>query len=88
MKKYIVIGGYVNSRTDGQRHYVNAMELCRLYKVHPSECLLVEERNPRDLITMQGMIKNLEQQGKDVFEYSVYGNKTQKIGNFTQGRLF
>ena len=30
----------------------------------------------------------MEQQGKDVFEYSVYGNPKQKIGDFTQGRLF
>ena len=28
-----------------------------------------------------------EQQGKDVFEYSVYGNPNQKIGNFTQQKL-
>lgn len=30
----------------------------------------------------------LEQQGKDVFEYSVFGNPKQKIGDFTQGRLW
>jgi putative transposase len=30
----------------------------------------------------------MEQQGKDVFEFSVYGNREQKIGNFTQERLF
>jgi len=28
----------------------------------------------------------LEQQGKDVFEYNVYGDKTQKIGDFTLAR--
>jgi len=27
----------------------------------------------------------LEQQGKDVFEHSVYENKNQKIGDFTNG---
>ena len=30
----------------------------------------------------------MEQQGKDVFAFSVYGNKEQKIGDFTQERLF
>lgn len=30
----------------------------------------------------------LEQQDKDVFEFSVYGNKEQKIGDFTQTKLF
>lgn len=29
----------------------------------------------------------LEQQGKDVFQFNIYGDKTQKIGDFTQGRL-
>lgn len=28
-----------------------------------------------------------EQQGKDVFEYSVFGNPQQKIGDFTQSKL-
>jgi hypothetical protein len=28
-----------------------------------------------------------EQEGKDVFEYSVSGNSGQKIGNFTQTKL-
>ena len=28
-----------------------------------------------------------EQQGKDVFEYNVYGNPNQKIGDFTQTKF-
>jgi len=28
-----------------------------------------------------------EQEGKDVFEYSVFGSPNQKIGNFTQQKL-
>ena len=28
-----------------------------------------------------------EQEGKDVFEYSVFGSPQQKIGNFTQSKL-
>ena len=30
----------------------------------------------------------MEQQGKDVFQFNVYGNKEQKIGDFTQEKLF
>ena len=30
----------------------------------------------------------MEQQGKDVFQFSVFGNKEQTIGDFTQGKLF
>jgi len=28
-----------------------------------------------------------KQEGKDVFEYSVFGSPNQKIGNFTQSNL-
>ena len=28
-----------------------------------------------------------EQQGKEVFEYSVFGSPNQKIGDFTQSKL-
>jgi len=34
------------------------------------------------------MVKTInEQEGKDVFEYSVFGSPNQKIGNFTQQKL-
>lgn len=32
-------------------------------------------------------IKQHEQQGKDVFEYSIFGSPNQKIGDFTQQKL-
>lgn len=48
IKKYLVIGDYVISKSDGQRHYVTAKELVKLYGVKPSECELFETREPRD----------------------------------------
>ena len=30
------------------------------------------------------MVKTKEQEGKDMFEYSVFGSPNQKIGNFTK----
>lgn len=45
-KKYLVIGGEVISRHDGQRHYVSAQQLVRLYGLNPSQCILVEEVDP------------------------------------------
>jgi len=34
------------------------------------------------------MVKTInEQEGKDVFEYSVFGSPQQKIGNFVQTKL-
>jgi hypothetical protein len=46
-KKYILIPDYVISRTDGDLHYVDAMQLARLYNVPLSECIVVKGR-PRD----------------------------------------
>ncbi len=43
-KKYIVIGGYVRSKSDGDEHYVSAGKLCRLYNLNPEECYCVEEK--------------------------------------------
>lgn len=40
MKKYIVVGGWVTSRNDGERHYVSAEKVARLYNVDPRECYL------------------------------------------------
>ena len=42
MKKYLVIGGEVFSKS-GSKHYVNARRLCDLYRVDPKECILLEE---------------------------------------------
>ena len=43
MIRYLVIGGTVRSRTDGQEHYVNARRLIELYKVPRNECYCTEE---------------------------------------------
>ena len=45
MKKYIVYGGYVMSRTDRQIHYVNAYTTMRLYGLKEKECILVDRNN-------------------------------------------
>lgn len=42
--KYVVIGGWITSKNDGDRHYINARKLCGLYGVDPMECMLYEER--------------------------------------------
>ena len=36
-KKYAVHPGFVFSRNDGQRHYVDFVTLCRLYGIQPEE---------------------------------------------------
>jgi len=37
-KKYILYGGYIQSSTDGQSHYISARMLCNLYGLNPEEC--------------------------------------------------
>lgn len=60
MKKYKVLGGCIESKNDGDTHYISAMKLCLLYGVNPSECYLVDahqrselRRLPDDLIELR-----------------------------------
>lgn len=43
MKKYLVIPGYVTSKTDRNIHYITFHRLVKLYRVDPKEC--VDSRN-------------------------------------------
>ena len=45
LKPYLVWGGYVTSKNDGDRHYVNAEKVMRLYGLDRSKCDLAEEMN-------------------------------------------
>ncbi len=40
--KYVIAPGYVRSTFDGDRHYIGAMQLIRLYRVSPEECRFYE----------------------------------------------
>ena len=42
MKKYVVCPDFIISRTDGQRHYIGAAQLIRLYNVPAHECVVNE----------------------------------------------
>jgi hypothetical protein len=39
--KYVILPGYVRSRTDNDLHYVNSSMLIALYKVDPKECVIL-----------------------------------------------
>ncbi len=41
MKKYLVCPGIVVAH-DGDKHYIGANELMRLYKVSPKECTIID----------------------------------------------
>lgn len=42
-KKYLVIPGYVASKSDGDHHYIGARRLMELYKVDPRECVIATD---------------------------------------------
>ena len=54
MKKYVVCPGYVYSKNDDQRHFINAERLMELYKVSPSECIIdygnIPYKYPKEMI--------------------------------------
>lgn len=41
--KYLVVEGYVDSRNDGDRHFISGRRLIELYNVNPSECLIIKK---------------------------------------------
>lgn len=42
MLKYLVMPGWVRSRKDNGIHFVNAVQLMKLYKVNPDECFILQ----------------------------------------------
>jgi hypothetical protein len=48
MKRYVIHPGMVISRNDGQRHWISAEQLMRLYNVRPRECIIGSALGMRD----------------------------------------
>lgn len=55
-KKRIVIGDWVHSKKDFDRHYINALELCRLYGFDPKECIIAETDSPESLLGLSSTL--------------------------------
>jgi len=49
--KYVVIGGRVISKTDGNEHYISPVQLVSLYGVNRRECLLYSDAKDHYLKT-------------------------------------
>jgi hypothetical protein len=45
--KYALHPGPVTSKSDGDRHFIDARTLARLYRVSPCDCVLVPWEAPR-----------------------------------------
>ncbi len=39
MKKYAVHEGFVNSKNDGDRHFISFSQLCQLYRINPKDAV-------------------------------------------------
>lgn len=55
--RYVVVPAFITSKMDGDRHYIGADKLMRLYGVDPRECLILDYRGdiiegtiPKDVI--------------------------------------
>lgn len=47
--KYVVHGGYVTSRSDGDEHFIGFRQLCDLYGINPAECIYDDPHNSERL---------------------------------------
>lgn len=50
MAKYLIIGDWVRSKNDGDRHYISARQLIELYGLDPKECKTIENNQPMSLL--------------------------------------
>lgn len=41
--KYLLLGGWITSRYDGDDHYIPAKQLAKLYSVDPAECVMINQ---------------------------------------------
>ena len=48
--KYAVHPGYVISKTDGDRHYISALQLAFLYRLYPDQFVVWDDKDPRSNI--------------------------------------
>jgi len=56
-KRFVILSGPVQSQTDGDWHFVGAMELVRLYQVEVNECEFLFDSGP------PGMLRNALDRG-------------------------
>ena len=56
MKKYLVFGGEVKSKTDGDIHYISPSRVAELYELDPRECVFVDIRRRETFLGYDGLI--------------------------------
>lgn len=43
-KKYVLMGGYITSKSDGDTHWIGADQLCQLYGLNQNLCFFCDPR--------------------------------------------
>lgn len=57
MKKYLLIGDYVFSKGDDERHYITSSMLSRLYNLKQSECVFADFEKPQTWLGYDNLIE-------------------------------
>ena len=52
-KRIVVIGGYVYSHNDHERHYINPMQICHHFQLNPGG--VIHASNPNDVERLRGL---------------------------------
>ena len=47
MKKHLVIGDWIISKNDRQRHYISSHQLVRILNLSIRECILIDKNNTK-----------------------------------------
>ena len=58
--KYVVHGGHISSRSDGDVHFINPRELAKLYHLPPSECTFISARKDDKNLKLIWMVQSPE----------------------------
>lgn len=63
-RKYILIGGEIESRNDGDIHYITAGKLRRLYNLSSFQCWSLEDNNPMERDVVLSSMRTAINEGK------------------------
>jgi len=52
-KKYLIFGGYIHSKNDGDLHFISGDRLRQLYNINKEDCIIVN--NEEDKMKIKGI---------------------------------
>lgn len=64
-KKYVCYGRDIRSRSDGDKHYINALRLPELFNVPRDECIIINRAGDSQGLKLKGLIMLEPQESGD-----------------------